>query len=869
MDAQEETAPPCNGAPAPPSPLRAKTDPVYDYPDTCSPCRPVPRGSLKHVRVLDRLLLTQTVWLQLTVNSATALHILQREPPGTFLVRKSNTNQRRVLCVRQPDACGPSFVHHVYIREEHSELSLDGSELTFPDLFRLISAYCSARDVLPHVLRLPEAIEKANSHKQLEAISHLGVEFWNSSLNTREWSPGQGESQVPALDLSDCTTTPQPLDFSPSGLIKTRSPLELDCLTTNGALCFFNPLFLEEGVASSESCLKRGRFKKSIKVRVSTENSSPLSPPLNPPPPIPAEAIHRQRPGMVPLPKQSSEDQEYKQPKMSLRARLRRKISKGSFDIGLKAVPTLAPTREEDDYQVPRTGQNEQVVMLTPAVETVENSKDRTTDSESVVPSRIIDTETLDFDSKWLPSLRELDSSSLSSLDEVDVDGHRKYSSPQLQRKSITTGSRRTKTPFRAVSEVFLSFLPPEKKVLRAVEELARDRGTAFGNLVQDFLTLVRGRQKVPESCKVTLQAVRQFMSQMKKCLLEGSELNMPLQTMLPEEDQDGVMEKAMYRCVLKPLKRHLDLRLRRAFTKDGSLRQLKENLSLVREKGPLAFEVRAGLPGTQEVEKIRQKLVKMQKVYSPTDKVIILLQACKLMYNCMAARPGDVYGADDFLPVFSYVLALCDLPDLLLEVEYMMELLDPSLLMGEGGYYLTSLYASLTLLSCYHEQKPEKTEFSIEFKKSLTLWHRRRAGLPSFNDFQNFLRIGYQDSSNGCTSKTLVVRPSDTVESLCRLCAQKFKLDSQEGYGIFLYIGGEYQRLAADAHPQEIKSALQSQEASFYFVYRRVEEGEVGQQDEKSEETNETDKEEKAEGEKSCDRRLLRGQAIDMEDGS
>ncbi|XP_078516945.1 ras and Rab interactor 1 isoform X2 [Lissotriton helveticus] len=846
-------------------------DPVYDYPDTSSPCRIVQRGSLKHVRVLDRLLLTQAVWLQLSVNSATALHILQREPPGTFLVRKSNTNQRKVLCVRLSDVCGPSFVHHVYIQEEHSEWSLDGSELTFPDLFRLISSYCSARDILPQLLRLPEAIMKATSHKQLEAISHLGVEFWNSSLNTQELKPNQEKAprpDVPVLDLSNCST-PELLDSNPVSILKTRSPLELNCLTANGALRFFNPLFLEEGV--TESRLKRGRFKKSITVRVSTENSSPLSPPPNPPPPIPAEALHKQKPGTVLVTKQLSVDEEYKQPKMSLRSRLRKKLSKGSFDIGLKGVSMLAPTQEEEDYQVPRSGQTEQVQKLAPTEGLMVSNDVKSMDPESMNPSRNSDIETLDFDSKRLPSLTELDSSSLSSLDEVEMDGHHKHSSPQLQRKSTITSSRRTKTPFRAVSEVFLSFLPPEKKVLSVVEELAQDRRTAFGNMVQDFLTLVRSRQKVPQPCKATLQMVRQFMSQMKNCLLDGSELNLNLQTMLPEEDQDGVMEKAMYRCILKPLKRYLDCRLRKAFTKDGCLQQLRENLALVRQRGPQAFDVRSGLPTPQEVEKIRHKLVKMQKAYSPTDKVIILLQACKLMYNSMAAHSDNVYGADDFLPLLSYVLSLCDLPELLLEVEYMMELLDPALLMGEGGYYLTSLYASLTMLSSYHEQKPEKTEFSVEFKKSLTLWHRRRAGLPSFNDFQNFLRIGYQDSTNGCTSKTLVVHPSDTVEKVCQLCAQKFKLASKEGYGIFLYMGGQYQRLADDVHPQEIKATLQSQEANFYFVYRRVEEV-AGEKRERLEEHHEEENGfngEDIEKEKSTVWQLQRRHAVDVEDGS
>lgn len=45
------------------------------------------------------------------------------------------------------------------------------------------------------------------------------------------------------------------------------------------------------------------------------------------------------------------------------------------------------------------------------------------------------------------------------------------------------------------------------------------------------------------------------------------------------------------------------------------------------------------------------------------------------------------MYGADDFLPMLTYVVAQCDVPQLDTEVEYMMELLDPSLLQGEGRF--------------------------------------------------------------------------------------------------------------------------------------------------------------------------------------
>ncbi|XP_026184024.1 ras and Rab interactor 1-like [Mastacembelus armatus] len=297
--------------------MAQQEEPLYDFPEPNPPskCKFIGHqrgGSLKSINILDRLLLTVPVWLQLSINPATALHILRREPRGTFLVRKSRTSQRNVLCVRLADDSMPSFVHQFGIREEHSTLSLEMSAISFPDLPRLISFYCVSRDVLPFPLELPEAIAKATSHKELESISHMGIEFWNSHLNIRgprEALKPQNEekkadtvnSALPAAALqpsSDSdkqlrtvpesdTATKQPAPsstvFQRFCPITTRSPRELDCGSGLGALCFINPLFLQ-----SQNTLSRRRlFKHSIKVRVSTETSTMLSPPLAPPPPPP------------------------------------------------------------------------------------------------------------------------------------------------------------------------------------------------------------------------------------------------------------------------------------------------------------------------------------------------------------------------------------------------------------------------------------------------------------------------------------------------------------------------------------------------------------------------------------------------------
>lgn len=149
------------------------------------------------------------------------------------------------------------------------------------------------------------------------------VEFWNSHLNVRgpRETPKPRKAKEKKRDVATSalpksalqSSSPAPSDSAPqpdsdnqhksapdsdaaaqkSSLnstlfhefcpITTRSPLELDCGSGLGALCFINPLFLQ-----SQSTLSRRRmFKHSLKVRVSTETSTMLSPPLAPPPPPP------------------------------------------------------------------------------------------------------------------------------------------------------------------------------------------------------------------------------------------------------------------------------------------------------------------------------------------------------------------------------------------------------------------------------------------------------------------------------------------------------------------------------------------------------------------------------------------------------
>ena len=63
------------------------------------------------------------------------------------------------------------------------------------------------------------------------------------------------------------------------------------------------------------------------------------------------------------------------------------------------------------------------------------------------------------------------------------------------------------------------------------------------------------------------------------------------------------------------------------------------------------------------------------------------------------AYSPLDARCVADFLPVLIYVLAQCGMVSAQVEADYMWGLMHPSVLTGEGGYYLTTLSSAAFLL--------------------------------------------------------------------------------------------------------------------------------------------------------------------------
>lgn len=907
--------------------------------------------SLSGISILDKLIKTCPVWLQLNMNQERAAAILGKEAAGMFLVRKEGNANNMVLAVRMPVQSDAPGVLEYNIKEEKSILYLEGAVLVFEDVFKLVAFYCVSRDLLPFTLKLPQAILEARSFQDLEIISSLGIDFWDSSLNRR----------MSTEALSHPATDSAPSTAQADGLSSTQCvassanhcSCEIELSIGNDRLWFVNPIFIEEcsnpfplespppgghAVCSSlpptttasprrpppppphshrqKSSLKLpqeamtaceetqllqplGKSFKEMKIeggdgeegKQSCSDKEPSAGSLKkgPQPAVPPRRRMSERtteecctgkPASCETPKgeQAEEKQELDTQSEGKRL-LCRKAAEMPGEVPEQAVsqfqeakpepaekesmaevqsdatekeklPPIPPPRRKRLSQAPQVASscqlNHRTVVEQPAATAqaqdtgssapaagaatgtnaeTEQGRGRKSVNSAELKGSHLSLEGLGGSPAAQTSASEPDSYSTSSTeDDLEMLG----TSSTKKTRSMILGKAKNRLSFVSLSNVFTVFLSNDRKLQKKIVELAQDKDSYFGNLVQDYRVYSLEMMAKQSSSTEMLQEIRMMMTQLKSYLVQSTELKSLIDPAVYTDEQlDVIAESALYKCVLKPLKEAINSHLKEIHNKDGSLQQLKENQLVIQNTTTTDLGVTTSVPETVVLDKILHKFTTMHKAYSPEKKIGILLKSCKLIYDSMSqGNPGKPYGADDFLPVLMYVLARSNLTEVLLNVEYMMELMDPALQLGEGSYYLTTTYGALEHIKNYDKITVTR-QLSMEVQDSIHRWERRRTlnkARASRSSVQDFISITFLEI--GAQSRTLASRNDTTTEQLCQQCAEKFEVSHPNIYRLFVYVDGQWLQLDKEALPHRIKASLLKSETKkdFHFIYKPVE---------------------------------------------
>ncbi|KAI7804546.1 ras and Rab interactor 3 [Triplophysa rosa] len=918
--------PPLVARPSSPPHPRPPPPAVSKPPVTTSPVsktnKPVPPG----ISILEKLIKTCPVWLQLGMKQDRAMTILRKEKPGIFLVRRDVSQKQMVLSVRLPDQQGEPQVKELSVKEEKSLLYLEGSVLVFENIFKLIAFYCVSRDILPFPLKLPQVILQVTKYEDMEVISSLGSEFWSSALNSHEEvenvgsscgaqdKPGQSSSceiqlsigndrlwYVNPIFIEECSNNRPPT--SPTPVLRTQSlntpiqappkykrppplrprpPSAPECSlqhtlgkSTKGefrAVLTSPPPPLPKGEGSDFEHTEREQEQQgtpasgiecdTVKPAVlqATPSTKPVSHRV---PPVPTRRrLSEKQPSEEPMQQEvtistSTEvESEDKVPQVPVAPLIclddnieemeepvdsqTQEVSVEEPQVTIGAPPTVEVKRPDVPVAPPRRNRPSQ----NPSGKALGNSAVLSTHVSTSIPPLNNSSPTLVHHSHCInsghPKVSDVSLYSPEGGAPQPENDSYSTSSTEEETDNMATGALIKRTPtimldrakqrlsivsMANLSNVLTGFMSADRKLQKRIVELARDGNTYFGNLVRDYRAFTLDTMRKHTSSTEMLQEIRQMMTQLKSYLIQSAELqNLQEAAAYSEEKLEIIIEVAICKSVLKPLREAVYNGLKDIHSHAGNLKKLKENQQVVLVTTTTDLGVNTSVPEMAIIDKIQIKLGNLHKEYSPQKKIDLLLKTCKIIYESMSVgSQGKAHGVDDFLPVLMYVLARSNISALLLDVEYMMELMDPALQLGEGSYYLTTTYGALEHIKNFDKQAVTR-QLSLDIQDSIHRWERRRTlnkARASRSSVQDFINVSFLEA--GSNTKTLGVRPNTTAQDLCNQCAEKFEVLDPESYCLSMLMDGHYKPLPPEEFPLAIKSSLLHSEPrkEYYFVYR------------------------------------------------
>uniref|UniRef100_W5KWX3 Ras and Rab interactor 3 n=1 Tax=Astyanax mexicanus TaxID=7994 RepID=W5KWX3_ASTMX len=842
------------------------------------PQKPAPPS----ISILDKLIKTCPVWLQLGMSQDRAVNILNKESPGIFVVRRDIGQKLMIMTVRLPDQQGESQVQELNIKEEKSSGKLGFSSAVFY-LFLSLS-----RDILPFTLKLPQAILWASKYEDMEVISTLGI----GNTRAQDATDHSGSCEIQLSAGSDrlwyvnpvfieeyCNSLPS---SPPVPILRTQSlnaPIQAPPKYKRPPPLPPRPISVSEGaLAPISTKLARDEVTSEEPLLISLSSSPPVVQKEEgsqhvfteregtPAPNTETETTKpdKAQPIQSEVTKQVSRTPSHRIPPVPLRRRLSENQSVGEeiqpelsnssasssvpaegevpgalveplicLDDNMEQVEKLVDASEQPmvlkdeclvDHSKISNGASAVTMLSTAqakkppapvppprkkrlscavtkasseAGDAPRATSQQPTSSSQQTSSAPTSTNRLVCVNTGHPKVPDV--SLFSPEGGAPQPDHDSYSTSSTEEEADTTvtGALVKRSPTIMLdkakqrlsmvnfSTVFTSFMSADRKLQKRIVELARDGNTYFGNLVQDYRAYTLDTMRRHSTSTEMLQEIRQMMTQLKSYLIQSTELqNLQEPATYSEDKLEIIIEAALCKSVLKPLREPIYNSLKDIHSRAGTLKRLKENQQIVLGTTTTDLGVTTSVPDTPIMEKIQVKLGNLHQDYSPQKKIDLLLKTCKIIYESMSVGcQGKAHGADDFLPVLLYVLARCNMAALLLDVEYMMELMDPALQLGEGEHRQTEKYTK--------------------------------------QEIQDFINVSFLEA--GSNTKTLGVRPNTTAQDLASQCADKFEVLEPDSYCLTVLVDGHYQSLTPEEFPLAIKSSLHHSEPrkEYYFVYR------------------------------------------------
>jgi len=102
------------------------------------------------------------------------------------------------------------------------------------------------------------------------------------------------------------------------------------------------------------------------------------------------------------------------------------------------------------------------------------------------------------------------------------------------------------------------------------------------------------------------------------------------------------------------------------------------------------------GPNGERFLKLAQQELLKIKGYRAPRDKMICILNCCKVIFGFLKNAKSADTSADSFVPLLIYVVLQANPENLVSNIQYILRFRNQDKLGGEAGYYLSSLSAAV-----------------------------------------------------------------------------------------------------------------------------------------------------------------------------
>lgn len=121
-------------------------------------------------------------------------------------------------------------------------------------------------------------------------------------------------------------------------------------------------------------------------------------------------------------------------------------------------------------------------------------------------------------------------------------------------------------------------------------------------------------------------------------------------------------------------------------------------------------------------VELSGNELAKINNYRAPRDKIVCVLNCCKVIFGILRHTKLDIAGADVFLPLLIYIILKGNVFALVSNIRYIDRFRLPEFLSGESAYYLSSLQGAINYILDMDNTSlniEDKEAFECEFVKN------------------------------------------------------------------------------------------------------------------------------------------------------